>query len=46
MVDDPSRIATLLTQDVSDALIAREKVQKSEQVILWGLSRGFSRVGA
>jgi hypothetical protein len=46
MVVDPSRIATLIVQSSSDVLVARERVQKSEQVILWVLSSAFSKAVA
>jgi hypothetical protein len=34
MVDDPSRITTLITQGVSGLSVTQQKVQNSEQVTL------------
>jgi hypothetical protein len=46
MVDDPSRIATLITLKAANAVVAGERVQKSEQRILWNLLTVIIEAGA
>jgi hypothetical protein len=46
MVDDPSRIATLITLKAADAVVAGKRVQKSEQRILWNLLTVIIEAGA
>jgi hypothetical protein len=46
MVDDPSRIATLITLKTAEALVAGKRVQKSEQRILWNLLTVIIGAGA